>query len=184
MSRSCDPLDQLGPSRPAGAIAACGRSGAMRGSHERSGVFRCSLAYPNPRHFPSSDDAVLGAGNLLEALGSQCSVVTVFAGNAGNWTTHRLGSRLRLCGWRRRGGTSSCRGPSPLSWLSCAPIWLDFLDDQYAGGVRPEVDVLATAIVEQARHEEVKTIVWPLGILDSDHERVAAASAPRSLGAS
>jgi LmbE family N-acetylglucosaminyl deacetylase len=121
------------------------------------------------------DDAVLSTGNLLhEAPG--CTVLTVFAGHPplGDTVTEWDAS----CGFQVGDdviGRRRAEDLAALESLDAAPVWLDFLDSQYAPE-RPDVRELATAITQQIGDSAARTVLCPLGLSHSDHERVAAAT--------
>ena len=124
---------------------------------------------------PHLDDAVLSAGNLLDTA-PDCSVVTVFAGNPGVWS--RLTDWDGACGFELGDdvvGSRRAENDAALSLIGCSSIDLDFLDQQYAESTRPDVHAIADAITEQAQLTGATTLVWPLGLVHDDHERVAAA---------
>lgn len=123
---------------------------------------------------PHLDDAVLGCGAFL-ASHPGATVITVFAGRplAGSpippWDVS--------CGFSQGDdviGARRAEDREALSILGATPLWLPFLDSQYAPSP-PPVDV-ARAIEEALSNLDPRTVLVPLGLFHSDHHVVALAA--------
>lgn len=118
---------------------------------------------------PHLDDAVFGAGRLLAAHRGS-TVVTVFAG------VPEPGLRTdwdRLCGFADGREAVLARREEDreaLRPLSAHPLWLDFLDAQYAPA--PERGALVEALRGVLASTPSDTVLAPCGLFHSDHVRV------------
>jgi len=122
---------------------------------------------------PHLDDAVLGCGDLLAGRPGTC-VLTVFAG-------HPAGGSLtewdRLCGFQHAAEVLPARKEEDLLalfLLDAYPLWLDFLDAQYAS--RPTVQEVAAAMRTAIDAQRADSVIFPLGLFHDDH-RIAADAA-------
>ena len=120
---------------------------------------------------PHLDDAVLSAGALLAACPGAV-VLTVLAG------VPLPG--LALTDWDRASGFNEgddvvaarrAEDRRAVEAVGAQPVWLDFLDAQYAVS-RPTVDDIAAAIRSAAREVDATTIAFPLALGHPDHELV------------
>lgn len=124
---------------------------------------------------PHLDDAVFGCGALLAAHPGS-TVLTVFAGMPS--------AQVPLTDWDRRCGFARSADVMParraedraaLALLGARPLWLDFLDAQYAqGNVVPE-EALASALQRAIERHRPDAVVLPMGLFHADHARVHAA---------
>ena len=123
---------------------------------------------------PHLDDAVFGCGERL-AVCAGATVVTVFAG--------RPPASMPLTEWDaaagfREGddvvGARRAEDASALALLGAAPVWLDFLDAQYAA--TPEVSTLSAALAMALATLAPATVLIPLGLFHSDHALVHEAA--------
>jgi LmbE family N-acetylglucosaminyl deacetylase len=118
---------------------------------------------------PHLDDAVMGCGRVLAAHPGSC-VVTLFAG----WPR----PDAPLTSWDARCGFTSGNqamrvrrreDAAALVALGAAPRWLGFREVQY-GGSEPAA-VLARSLREILASHPESTVLLPLGLNDSDHQR-------------
>jgi LmbE family N-acetylglucosaminyl deacetylase len=117
---------------------------------------------------PHLDDAALGAGALLAAHPG-ATVITVFAGRPPGdaplppWD-EAAGFRLGddVVGQRRTEDRAALRQ------LDAHPIWLEFLDAQYAAP--PPRESIARALEHVLHAEKPGTVCIPLGLFHTDHE--------------
>lgn len=116
---------------------------------------------------PHLDDAVFSCGEVL-ACKRDATVVTLFSGSPP--------PGLPLTPWDEAAGFSDSREAIRLrreeDWramalLNASPVWLDFLDSQYADP--PGAIGLAEAIAEQVENFRPDTIMLPAGLFHSDH---------------
>ena len=110
--------------------------------------FAAELPHPVVIVSPHLDDAVLSAGNLLAAL-SHVTVLTIFAGSPPVSST--LTTWDRDCGFAVGEDVIGSRREEDrhaLSMFDASPLWLDFLEEQYATDVRPTIEEVSAAIVE------------------------------------
>ena len=123
---------------------------------------------------PHLDDAVLGCGGLLDALGAAV-VVTIFAG--------RPPADRPLPEWDRASGfdpgedvigARRAEDAEALHHLGARPVWLDFLDAQY--GDAPSAADVADALESALCEAEPATVCIPLGLFHSDHALAHAAA--------
>ncbi|SDE32799.1 PIG-L deacetylase family protein [Paraburkholderia lycopersici] len=124
---------------------------------------------------PHLDDAVLGCGGLL-AMCPGSVVCTVFAGEPSapvqaKWdTASGFADSHEAIRARRREDARA------LALCGARPLWLDFLDAQYARyGAMPRVEAIADALAEQFARFEGYLPVCPFGLWHSDHVLVGAA---------
>lgn len=119
---------------------------------------------------PHLDDAVFSCGTLLASVPG-ATVLTVFAGFPP--VEHPLTDWDRRCGFRQGDAIMALRRAEDLNALTllhAQPLWLDFLDAQYAPS--PPVDVIANALHEVVRQRQPETLLFPLGLFHSDHTLV------------
>jgi LmbE family N-acetylglucosaminyl deacetylase len=98
-------------------------------------------------------------------------VVTVTAGRPG---PHPLTDWDRKCGFRDGDdvvGTRRQEDDAALRGLGATPVWLDFLDHQYA----PEASVAEVAEAIEGAVGDFETVASPLGLGHGDHLVTAAA---------
>lgn len=121
---------------------------------------------------PHLDDGVLGCGDLLARHPGTC-VLTVFAGapDGGPPTAWD-----RLCGFDRAGDVMPARKQEDLLalfLLDAYPLWLDFLDAQYAR--RPVLHALTERLRAAVREQAPEHVFFPLGLFHEDHRSVSEA---------
>jgi LmbE family N-acetylglucosaminyl deacetylase len=98
-------------------------------------------------------------------------VVTVTAGRPG---PHPLTDWDRKCGFRQGDdavGTRRQEDEAALRALGARPVWLDFLDHQYA----PEAPVAEVAMAVESAVADFDVVASPLGLGHGDHLLTAAA---------
>jgi LmbE family N-acetylglucosaminyl deacetylase len=121
---------------------------------------------------PHLDDVVLGCAGLVVAHPGAL-VVTVTAGKPG---PHPLTDWDRRCGFADGDdavGVRRAEDRSALAVLGATPVWLEFLDSQYAPTASvPEV---ADAIDMVLRTSSADSVAMPLGLHHPDHLLTAAA---------
>ena len=119
---------------------------------------------------PHLDDAVLGCGERLAACAG-ATVVTVFAG--------RPPANLPLTPWDAAAGfrpgddvlgARRAEDASALALLGATPVWLDFMDAQYAA--TPDLGTLSAALAMTLAALAPATVLIPLGLFHSDHALV------------
>ena len=123
---------------------------------------------------PHLDDAVLGCAGLMAAHPG-ATVVTVTAGRPG---PHPLTDWDRTCGFADGDdvvGARRAEDKVALALLHADPVWLDFLDRQYADGKAPDPVQVAAALRPIAGRAAL--IASPLGLMHPDHIAVATACA-------
>jgi LmbE family N-acetylglucosaminyl deacetylase len=116
---------------------------------------------------PHCDDAVLGCGGLL-ARYPGTTVVTVFAGSPPSYEPFTEWDRAS--GFQPGDDVMALRREEDrraLSLLDARPLWLDFLDAQYAGS--PPVDVVAARLDEVLDGTHARSVLIPAGLFHSDH---------------
>jgi len=122
---------------------------------------------------PHLDDVALGCADLLASY-TGALVVTVVAGRPG---PHELTDWDRKCGFGQDDdimGARRLEDDAALRHLGAIPVWLDFLDRQYAPDWRsPDPDEVADAI--RPLIDDAGLVASPLGLLHPDHVAVAAA---------
>lgn len=122
---------------------------------------------------PHLDDAVLSCGCWL-ASRPGAAVVTVFAGRprpAGVLTPWDA-----ACGFTAGDDVVGRRREedrAALALLHARPVWLDFLDAQYAR--LPDRNDLRAGLAATIAHDAPTTVAFPLGLFHSDHVRVSDA---------
>jgi LmbE family N-acetylglucosaminyl deacetylase len=116
---------------------------------------------------PHLDDAVLSCGALLASAPGPC-VVTVFAGSppAALATTDWDQACGFADGWRAMSARRT-EDRSALGQLDATPLWLDFLDAQYAA--TPEPAEVALALRTTIDQQQPDAVLMPLGLYHSDH---------------
>lgn len=116
---------------------------------------------------PHLDDAVFACGELLSTRPGAL-VITLFAG--------RPSGTLPLMPWDAASGFSPGddviglrreEDRSALARLGAQPLWLDFLDAQYAPS--PEPEQIASALDGVLSGTNLDTVYVPLGLFHSDH---------------
>jgi LmbE family N-acetylglucosaminyl deacetylase len=120
---------------------------------------------------PHFDDAVMGAGQILEAHRG-ATVVTVFGGRPDCYPDPRTG-------WDARGGFSPGddivairRGEDrvALDVLKARPIWLDFVDHQYVQSEqRASTERVAEALGQAISDGGATAVFLPMGLANPDH---------------
>jgi LmbE family N-acetylglucosaminyl deacetylase len=122
---------------------------------------------------PHLDDVALGCADLVAAHPSAL-VVTVIAGRPG---PHELTDWDRQCGFGPDDDVMGARreeDAAAMRLLEATPMWLDFLDRQYAAEwTSPKPDEVAAALRPLAG--EAALVASPLGMLHPDHVAVAQA---------
>lgn len=124
---------------------------------------------------PHLDDGVFGCGALLAAHPGS-TVLTVFAGAPPEGLP--LADWDRRCGFHRTADVVPARRAedrAALARLQARPLWLDFLDDQYAGavpGASAPPDTLRRALQAAIDELDPDAAVLPMGLFHSDHARV------------
>lgn len=120
---------------------------------------------------PHLDDAALGCGALL-ALAKHASVITVFAGTPAEsvplteWDAAcGFSSGVRAMTARRQEDVKA------MQLLDCAPVHLDFLDDQYGQAAGTAMHVTRSVARLLLLHH-VDTVAIPLGLFHADHTLV------------
>lgn len=127
---------------------------------------------------PHLDDGVFSCGEAL-AFAQHATVITVFAGAPAHRST--LTAWDAACGFKPDDDVVSARRNEDrraMNILGAVPIWLDFLDSQYAPSP-PVGDVsayLSAAIDTAWRRGERNAICFPLGLFHSDHQLVHCAT--------
>jgi len=128
---------------------------------------------------PHLDDAVLGCAGLL-AEHREAAVVTVFAGMpppgvpVPEWDA--------ACGFASAPMAIATRREedrAALAMLGARPLWLEFLDSQYAAS--PSVETVSAAL--RRSMPRTATTAFPLGLFHSDH-RLASEAVLRLASAS
>lgn len=123
---------------------------------------------------PHLDDAVFSCGALMLAHPG-ARAITVFAGVPD--------ASAPLPEWDASCGFSSAReamrarrreDAAALALLGARPLWLDFLDAQYAPA--PDPDALASALRDALDHVGAARVAAPLGLFHSDHKLVSRAA--------
>src|SRR5579885_725257 len=116
---------------------------------------------------PHLDDAALGCGELL-ARHPGAVVITVFAGRPAQYAT--------LTGWDAAAGfglgddvvaARRAEDAAALAILGARPVWLDFLDAQYAPS--PDAAAIADALARAIHEVRGRRVCMPLGLFHSDH---------------
>ena len=122
---------------------------------------------------PHLDDVALGCAGLVAGLPGSL-VVTVIAGRPG---PHELTDWDDRCGFGPGDDVMGARrqeDEAALRLLGATPMWLDFLDRQYAAGwSSPNPDAVAAALRPIAAGASL--VASPLGMLHPDHVAVADA---------
>ncbi len=119
---------------------------------------------------PHLDDAVFACGQLL-ATYRPGVVVTVFAGGPRRYP--ELTEWDRACGFASGDDVVAARRAedrAALDILGATPVWLDFLDAQYARPPMP--NEIAAALDETLREHAPSAAFFPLGLFHSDHKLV------------
>jgi LmbE family N-acetylglucosaminyl deacetylase len=117
---------------------------------------------------PHLDDAVFGCGELL-AERTAAIVVTVFAGIPAEYRGSTPWDRA--CGFvtpQEAVRSRRAEDQEALDCLAARPIWLRFLDSQYAAS--PGVDAVAAELSRVLADAAAETVLVPLGLYHSDHE--------------
>jgi LmbE family N-acetylglucosaminyl deacetylase len=117
---------------------------------------------------PHLDDAVFGCGQLLAACPG-ATVVTLFAGvppvaDPTDWD-RRAGFSDGLQAMRSRREEDGIA----LGRLKALPVWLDFLDSQYAPAQRPPPDEVALSLQQVLQQAAPDALFFPLGLFHADH---------------
>ena len=123
---------------------------------------------------PHLDDAVLACGERLAATPGAV-VVTVFAGRPP--TTSPMTPWDAAAGFRDGDdviGVRRAEDAAALRVLDATPLWLDFLDAQYA--TPPELSRVSGAIDAALHTIAPATVLIPLGLFHSDHALVHEAA--------
>ena len=121
---------------------------------------------------PHLDDVALGCADLVAGYPGAL-VVTVVAGRPG---PHELTDWDARCGFSQDEDVMGVRrqeDDAALRQLGGIPVWLDFLDRQYASDwSSPDPDRVAEAI--RPLIDDAGVVASPLGLLHPDHVAVAA----------
>lgn len=123
---------------------------------------------------PHLDDVVLGCANLVSAH-QGARVVTVTAGVP---PPHPLTGWDAACGFGEADDVVGARrreDQAALALLGATPIWLDFLDRQYAQGASPDPSGVASALADILEGRQAGLVASPLGLQHPDHLATAAA---------
>jgi LmbE family N-acetylglucosaminyl deacetylase len=123
---------------------------------------------------PHLDDGVLSCGDLMAAHPG-ARLVTVFAGRP---ESGPLTDWDRDCGFAEGDDVVAARraeDEAACAALGAVPIWLDFLDDQYAREPA-SLDAIEAALRDIVRAEQPDTIYIPLGLVHPDHKCAQKAS--------
>ncbi len=119
---------------------------------------------------PHLDDAAFACGRLL-ATYRPGIVVTVFGGAPLGYP--ELTEWDRACGFSPGEDVVAARRAedrAALALLGATPVWLCFLDAQYAPP--PELNEIAAALDKTLRDHRPSAVFFPLGIFHSDHKLV------------
>ena len=123
---------------------------------------------------PHLDDGVLSCGELLSRHQGS-TVITVFAGAPAAYDA--------LTPWDAASGFAAGddvvaarrhEDEAALALLGARPVWLDFLDAQYAESPHP--DAIAPALRDAIEATGAGIVVAPLGLFHSDHLLAAEAA--------
>ena len=119
---------------------------------------------------PHLDDAVLSAGSFLSRHPGAV-VATVFAGFPPAYARPPLEWDAD-CGFAEGDDVVALRREEDrraLAHLGAQPLWLDFLDSQYAEDDRPSAEAIADELIASVRRARPDTIAFPLGLDHADH---------------
>jgi LmbE family N-acetylglucosaminyl deacetylase len=122
---------------------------------------------------PHLDDAVFSCGDML-SLHPGSIVVSVFAGAPR--ADQPLTAWDAACGFASTAEvipTRRTEDAAALMIIGAKPIWLEWLDAQYAAPQRP--GALADHLREIVHAQNVRTVMFPLGLFHEDHLRTSSA---------
>jgi LmbE family N-acetylglucosaminyl deacetylase len=120
---------------------------------------------------PHLDDAVLSAGQFIAGRPGTV-VVTMLAGAPDPPVTKPWDVQ---CGFETSQEAIESRraeDENALAELNATPVHLNFLDEQYG---LARVEDLTAALIEQVEHHRPEFVLGPLGVQNSDHQRVREA---------
>ncbi|WP_250516831.1 PIG-L family deacetylase [Caballeronia sp. INDeC2] len=120
---------------------------------------------------PHLDDAVFSCGAAL-AASPGAVVCTVFAGAPReplitDWDTQCGFVNAHQAMHERRDEDAAA-----LDALGARPVYLDFLDSQYAGDASARPGEIASTLLDVIRKNAFRTLLIPLGLFHSDHHLV------------
>ncbi len=145
----------------------------MRESREDRDSIESATPQPVVVISPHLDDAVLGCGQLL-FMHPGSVVITALAGPPASYETVTVWDTA--AGFGPGDDVIAARrveDRAALAILHAAPVWLDFLDDQY--GDSPSVARLVRGLERAITATGLTTIYIPLGFFHNDHKLTHAA---------